>query len=564
MKKLITILGVFTLLLMSGTKLSAQGCASNFTWTVGNNGVVSFTSTSVGTSSLTQYYWNFGNNTTYTAGGILGQSAATTYSANGIYTVGLLIISVPSCSSFVQYTIAVNSATGCALNANFNYSQGTNGAVNFNNTSTGTISGVTYAWSFGDNSAGSALLSPSHTYAANGTYVATLVATNNGTCTSTKTLNIVVSSYCNIVAGFTSTLGNNGLVNFASTSTGTVPGAMHIWNFGDGSNQVFGGTTASHTYTNGTYNAMLTVVNSSATPGCVDTIINPIVVTNATCNISPSFTFNVGTNGAVTMINNTTGTNANTTYTWNFGNGFFSNAANPSTVNYPSSGIYLITLIVSNASNCTSSTQRTVNVTGIPCVANASFSLMPSGTPQLWVAIPSFPWNISSASWNWGDNSANSFSLYASHQYANAGNYNICLTVTATCGATATACSSYSVFRGTAASAIINVNVNQPELKNLETSSTVGLTELVAIANSAIYPNPSNGHFNVSASGLLSDNATVTVYNSVGQVLHTSVRVVNNGTLTTEIALNSAANGIYFVKIEAGDKSVVNKLVISK
>jgi hypothetical protein len=154
--------------------------------------------------------------------------------------------------------------------------------------------------------------------------------------------------------------------------------------------------------------------------------------------------------------------------------------------------------------------------------------------------------------------------MFAAHQYANAGNYNICLTVTASCGATATACSTYSVYRGTAASAIISINVSQPELKDLETANTVGFTELVATAMPAIYPNPSNGLFNVSAGGLNADNATVTVYNSVGQLLHTSVRPVNKGTISTEISLSAATSGIYFVKIEAGDKSVVNKLVISK
>ncbi len=566
MKKLFTMLTMFALLTLANTKLSAQICAANFTWTMGPNGMVTFTSTSAPTNSATTYYWNFGNNTTYTNGGILGQTASTTYSANGVYTVSLFFITVPTCSNMVTYTLSVTNATGtpCTLNANFNYTQGSNGLVNFNNITTGTITGVSYNWSFGDNSTPSTNMFPTHTYSANGTYVATLVATNNGTCVSTKTLNVIVNSYCNVNASFNVTYGNNGLVNFVSTSTGTVPGTIHNWNFGDASAPVNGGPTTSHTYVNGTYNARLIVMTNSVNPSCADTAIVAVTVTNATCNIAANFTYNVGANGAVTFINNSTGTNANTTYTWTFGNGFFSNAGTPAAVNYPSSGVYYVNLVIRNAANCTASITRSINVTGIPCVANANFTLVPSGTPQLWYAIPSFPWNVASASWSWGDNSVNTGSLYAGHQYASAGNYNICLTVTATCGATATACSSYSVFRGTAGSAIINVNVNQPTLKNLDASSTVGLTELVSIANSAVYPNPSTGLFNVTASGLLSDNATVTVFNTVGQVLYTSTRLVDNGTLTADISLDNAKEGIYFVKIEAGDKSVVNKLVISK
>lgn len=562
MKKLITLLSAFTLIALSSAKLNAQGCIANFSWTAGQNGVVTFTSTSAPSSSLTYYSWNFGNNTTYTAMGIMGQTATSTYTANGTYVVNLFFISTaPSCSNAVSYTINVTNVSGCALNANFGYSQTSNGTVNFNNTTTGAGPGVSYSWDFGDNTSPSAVTSPVHTYSANGTYIATLTAVNSPTCTSTKTLAINVNTYCNLNASFSVTMGNNGLVNFMSTSTGTAAGYIYIWNFGDGSNPLVAGPNTSHTYTNGTYNASLYVMSSSVSINCVDTAFATISVTNATCNIVAGFNY-TSSNGTFTFNNTSTGTNAGTTYTWTFGNGFFSNAANPSAVNYPSSGVYFVSLTASNGTGCSASTGQSVSVSGIPCVANANFSLMPSGTPQFWIAIPSFPWNIATAQWSWGDNSAPSYSLYTAHQYSASGNYNICLTVTATCGATATACSTYSVYRGTAASAIINVNVNQPALKDLEFVSTVGLNELTATIRSALYPNPSTGLFGVSATGLTAEMATITVYNHLGQLLLSDVRPTNNGSLVAEVSLNNAQKGIYFVKIESGNKTVVNKLII--
>lgn len=567
MKKLRTLVLPFLLIAgMNGMK--AQICAANFTWSNQANGVVSFTSTSALSSSIAPatYYWNFGNATTFSATGFSGMTANTTYTSNGSYVVNLFILqSNPTCSSSISYTINVNNATNtptCNLNANFTASQGSSGFVQFNNTSTGSITGTTYNWNFGDNSTNSTNTAPVHTFSANGSYIVTLVATNNATCTSTRTLQVNVNTYCNLVANYTVSYGNNGQVNFTSTSTGTVSGATHNWIFGDGSNTV-GGPTATHTYTNGAYNAMLIINNNSLTASCIDTVMNTITVSNNTCNISAGFTASVSTGGQVFFVNNTTGTTANTTYTWNFGNGFTSNVATPS-LTYGSSGVYLVTLISRNASTCASTISQSVTVTGIPCVANANFSIAPTNTPQAWIAIPSNPWNVVNARWSWGDNSANSNSLYASHQYAAAGMYNICLTVTASCGSTASACASYSVYRASAAAAIININVQAPALKNLDQVSTVGLKELENSVHSEIYPNPGTGFFNVNISGLSSENAKLSVYSINGTLLYVTDLKVADGQIKTDLSLQNASSGIYFLRVSAGETNLTQKLVITK
>ena len=66
-------------------------CTANFTFTQGQNGLVTFTSTSVGTNSFTTYNWNFGNATSSVAVNLLNTQS--TYTANGTYTVSLTITS---------------------------------------------------------------------------------------------------------------------------------------------------------------------------------------------------------------------------------------------------------------------------------------------------------------------------------------------------------------------------------------------------------------------------------------------------------------------------------------
>jgi PKD repeat protein len=568
MKKITTLFKALLLLVILSGSAKAQICGANFIWSNQANGAVSFTSTSVFSSSITQgtYLWSFGNNTTFSATGFSGMNASTTYTANGTYVVTLFISqTAPTCSNAISYTVNVTNASNtptCALNANFTIAQSANGFVQFNSTSTGTATGVTYNWNYGDNTAAGTSPNPVHTFSANGSYLVTMLATNNATCTSTKTLQVNVNTYCNLVANYTFAYGNNGQVNFSSSSTGTINGAIYQWFFGDGASVIAGPTTA-HTYSNGVYNALLLVMNNSLTPSCQDTVIKTIAVTNNTCGIAANFNSVVQTGGLVNFNNTSTGTISATTYTWNFGNGFISNSANP-TVTYASSGIYLVTLTSRNASNCSSVITKSVNITGIACVANANFTLIPTNTPQLWVAVPVNPWNVANASWSWGDGTANTNTLYAAHQYSVAGMYNICLTVTASCGASASACASYSVYRGSAAAAIINVNVLQPALKNLDQVSTVGLKDLQNSVHTEIYPNPGTGYFNVNVSGLESEKAKLSVYSITGALLYTSDVNVSEGQLKTDVSLQNAESGIYFLTLTAGNTKITQKLIVTK
>lgn len=633
--------------LLFGIKTSSAQCLASFTHSVGANGNVTFTSTSITSSVNTTYYWTFGPGIpTFTGMGSVGMFPTYNYTANGTYTVTLFILSTsPTCSTSTSAVVVVNTVGGCGLVANFTSAQGANGLVNFNNTSTGTVGATSYNWAFGDGGTSTAT-SPAHTYTANGTYIATLTANNNGTtsCVSTKTLAINVNSNCTLNANFTYSYNANGNVQFFNLTTSTV-GVAYSWNFG---NTVTSNLTNPFSVTyaaNGTYT--VTLIATSFTPACTSTFTAVVTVTNVTgCNLSANFVASNGGNGLINFINTSTGTSSTTTYSWAFGNGQTSNSTNASTT-YTANGVYQVTLVASNNSTpscvstktltinmnavcnlvagfnytvgnngvtqfvststgtsgatmynwtfgggngtstqinptktfangtyivtltvsnvsttCSNSTTQTITVTNNTCIANANFTLLPTNTPKFWNAIPANTANIAAAQWNWGDGNTSN-TLFTSHLYSVSATYTICLSVTLTCGSSANYCTTYFIFKPTAGS---TANDEMIRIDVLAEQNTTGLTAInkdAAIVN--LFPNPNSGSFKLNASGLANDGTNkVTVTNLLGDVIYTMDAKANNGEINTEVNLGQVAGGIYFVKIESGNSSSVQKLIINR
>ena len=546
---------VFSVNVTSYCNLSA-----GFTMSQAANGLVNFVSTTTGTVVGSIYSWNFGDNTNGS-----GAFTAHTYT-NGLYTVLLTVNNgtniVPSCSASVTHTLAVTNATNinCNLNANFSSTQGANGLVNFNNTSTGTVLGTTYSWNFGDNST-SNTASPAHTYSANGLYTVTLTANNNFSiaCISTKTAVVNVNSYCNLVAGFGFTLGANGLVNFKSTSTGTTVFSQYSWNFGNGSGS---GIAPNKVYANGTYTVKLTVTNFSVIPTCTSSITQTLTVSSFSCPLSASFVHTVGFAGQVNFMSIATNTSGSTTYTWNFGDGFISNLINPSH-NYISAGAYQVSLKIKDTLNygCSDTTTQILNITGVPCIANSNFTLTPTNTPKFWNAIPAYPWNVTAASWSWGDGTITN-SLYCSHLYSVSATYTICLTVTVSCGASSSLCASYLINKsasGAAGMDILSVNVIPPQ-----TVLGIGSTDKAVFFDFNIYPNPNNGNFQVNISELRSGKVDLEVYNIIGERIYSFTEEIKNEQWQRNIVIAEAPQGIYFMRITNGGFTASKKVILGK
>ncbi len=122
-----------------------------------------------------------------------------------------------------------------------------------------TISGgthVTYAWNFGDGTTGTGA-NPHHTYAAPGTYTATVTAANSlGSETASTTVQVRDVAIAGLAAS------NDGPTTLGSSTAlrATISGGTRVayaWNFGDGTTGT--GTSPSHTYAApGTYTATVT------------------------------------------------------------------------------------------------------------------------------------------------------------------------------------------------------------------------------------------------------------------------------------------------------------------
>ena len=213
---------------------------------------VQFTDSSVGTPTLWQ--WNFGDGATSVV-----QNPSHTFTSAGSYTVSLTVMN-GSNQSTTNRTITI--APISSLTASFTHSPAspvTGQTVEFTDTSTG--SPTTWAWNFADGTTSTAR-HPGHAFAAAGSYLVTLVA-SNGSISSTATRTVTVTPAALPVASFTFSPGTPATgqpVIFTDASTGS-PTSWQ-WDFGDGATAT--AQNPSHSYlAAGSYSIVLTVRNNS-------------------------------------------------------------------------------------------------------------------------------------------------------------------------------------------------------------------------------------------------------------------------------------------------------------
>jgi PKD repeat protein len=447
-----------------------------------------------------------------------------------------------------------NARSQCS--AAFTYTNVGGGQINFQSTSTGTSGATYYTWTFSPGMiAGVAITAPSFTFNYNGIFAVNLsIYDTISQCSASVSANLTITNVpCSGSVAFNQFLGQNGNVNFNNISTGLPQNATWNWNFGDGgTSNLF---SPAHTYTaGGMYTVTLTGTDQLGI--CTYSAAQSISVTVQSCSLTSAFSYTSGLGGLVNFSSLCTGTTNTTNYWWDFGDGNNSSAVNPSHT-YTSNGSFSVSLSVNDSIPfyCTDISSQIVNYT--TCIANVNFT-MAKDSSQLpaivWDAVPNYPQNILAANWIWGDGS-NTTGLYPSHTYSAAGLYSICVSITVSCGATATACYNTNIFRSAnaeqSAIAVVHVVSGITGISKNKTEDT----------EVRLYPNPNNGDFEISLKNY-SSRAEIEIYSILGKKIYSNVSDDNMG--AKKIKVTDVAEGTYFLKINSAGKTTYKKFVVVK
>ncbi len=389
-----------------------------------------------------------------------------TFANAGVYNVCLrikkqLVGSTTPCIS--EYCKLDTVRFNCNIKAYFSNSSvsaSTPSTIQFTNQSVDVVATDSISWTFGDGTT-SMLSNPNHIYTSPGTYNVCLkvkrISSNAGLapCVSIYCKNIVINPpepTCNLIANFTSFRDSLNTVpytyHFNNTSTNLVSTDSIRWTFGDGtsSSQI----NANHAYAHpGIYDVCLRIIkrNTGGTSSiCVAEKCYTITVSSL-CNITPTFNWSASifNHKEISFRNPTFSPEINTTASWNFGDGTTSTMWNP-VHNYSQAGIYFVCLKI-QSSNCVRYKCDTVRVVEpIPSCSQISlYSFTRSFTNSNIVTFtPAYPATNVQYTWTFGDGTG-AQTTTATHQFANAGNYTVCLTAYRNGSCATTTCTSIPI-----------------------------------------------------------------------------------------------------------------------
>ena len=356
------------------------------------------------------YYWNFGDGITSTH-----FDPHHVYAQAGQYLVCLMVMdSAKTCTDSVCQVVTVINPIACK--AYFYASVLGGGKVLFSNYSAGI--GFSSHWSFGDGHVDHTT-NPSHTYNQAGTYYVCLTIIDSvHNCSDTYCDSIYIANNASCQAAFQSVQDSSGLgIQFTDASSGA---SNYHWSFGDGTFSIQ--QHPHHVYlTSGTYLVCLVITNNLNT--CSDTTCQTVVVQNNGPSCKAFFADTLTNSGAIYFINQSSGA---VYYSWNFGDGTYSNQANP-IHNYALPGTYQVCLSITNAmQTCYDIYCHAVQAGGQACKANFSYQPDSSGSVLVFTNT-----SVGGTSylWSFGDGQySNHFDPH--HLYASPGYYQVCLTIT--------------------------------------------------------------------------------------------------------------------------------------
>lgn len=292
------------------------------------------------TPNAVAWLWNFGDSTTSTF-----QNPSHTYNASGTYSVTLIVTDNNGCSDTLTKNNYIDISSPIAGFSAFPTSGCKPVSVQFTDNTFSQTTVNSWLWSFGDGTT-SNLTNPNHSYQDTGSYTVSLIITDILGCKDTIIKNSFVQ--VGIVPVFSFTANDTVFcygdsVHFLSVFSGYTD--AFLWNFGDG--EIATMPYSVHSYKD-TGNFDITLIASFH--GCSDsvkisdyiTILPPIPRFSSDTSYSCFAPLTVNFKDSSILAN---------TWHWYFGDGETDTLQNP-THTYDSTGLYSVTLIVTNPNGC--------------------------------------------------------------------------------------------------------------------------------------------------------------------------------------------------------------------
>jgi gliding motility-associated-like protein len=404
--------------ILVGTPPTANFSASTLTSCASDT--VVFTDMSTPVPGVNEWLWNFGDGTNSSE-----QSPHHGFVKTGPLTVSLIAYNnkCPSPTPATQ-TITIQGPI-----ADFDFTVNCPNQANFIDKSI-TVAGDTYTWNFGDASAPSNAVAPSHIYPGPGTYKATLTV-SNATCSFTYSKDVILTG---ITADFSidkNPVCKNAPVTLTSIHSPAADIALYEWSV-DGGAYAPGSAVYTPSFaTAGNHTIALRVTDIN---NCQDIKTHQVTVAGPTASFVPA-TKGGCSNTAITFNDNSTATTGIKSWAFDFGDG------NTATFNsapfnhvYTNTGSFVVKMTITDNTGCsdTYTSVDTIMITKPVVGFKANYTTI---CPKTDVTFKDT--TIGEGlhyTWDFGDGNTSTLQSPV-HQYAaSSGTYTVTLNVTDTVG----------------------------------------------------------------------------------------------------------------------------------
>ncbi len=395
--------------------------------------------------TIVSYNWDFGDGAIGT-----GPTPTNTYTEAGAFDVTLTVTDDAGETDSVSTTVTIVAAANQPPVADPGgpYNGTVDVAVQFDGSASSDPDGAiaSYSWDFGDGTTGTGA-TPTKAYAEAGTFDVTLTVTDDAGETNSVSTTVEIIAAANQPPVADPGGPYNGAVDVAVQFDGSASSdpdgviASYSWDFGNGATGT--GPTPATTYTEaGAFNVTLTVTDDDGATNSVSTTVTIVAAANQPPVANPGGPYN-GTVGIAVQFNGAASSDpdgAIAAYSWDFGNGTTGTGPTPATT-YTEAGAFNVTLTVTDDDGATNSVSTTAvigTVANQPPVANLGGPYNGTVGTALQFdgsASSDVDGSIVSYSWDFGNGLIGAGEAPTA-TYAEAGAFNVTLTVMDNLGAT--------------------------------------------------------------------------------------------------------------------------------